>query len=99
MTLATDHQLAGFFDFLKHQLGLANVWLALSADHGIAPLPTVASKLRIPAANLSAAQMRTQVTQWLSDKLSPGHTAAFGKSCDSPIAWLDQDLFAGVNIH
>src|SRR5947208_3352001 len=56
MTLATDHQLAGYFDFLKHQLGLANVWLALSADHGIAPLPTVASKLRIPAANLSAAQ-------------------------------------------
>src|SRR5438876_7799752 len=58
MMLATDHQLAGFFDFLKHQLGLANVWLALSADHGIAPLPTVASRLRIPAANLSAAQMR-----------------------------------------
>src|SRR5207245_7670217 len=73
MTLATDHQFTGFFDFLKHRLGLANVWLALSADHGIAPLPTVASRLRIPAANLSAAQMRTQVNQWLSHTLSPGY--------------------------
>src|SRR5439155_4092115 len=99
MVLASDRQLAGFFDFLKHRLGLANVWLALSADHGIAPLPTVASKLRIPAANLSAAQMRTQVNQWLSDKLSPGHTAEYVKSFDYPIAWLDQDLFAAININ
>ncbi len=99
MTLATDHQLAGFFDFLKHQLGLANVWLALSADHGIAPLPTVASKLRIPAANLSAAQMRTQVNQWLSDKLSPGYRTEYVKSFDYPIAWLDQDLFATIKIN
>jgi hypothetical protein len=99
MTLATDHQLTGFFDFLKHHLGLANVWLALSADHGIAPLPRVASRLRIPAANLSAAQMRTQVNQWLSDKLSPSHTAEYVKSLDYPIAWLDQDLFAAININ
>ncbi len=99
MTLATDHQLAGFFDFLKHQLGLANVWLALSADHGIAPLPTVASRLRIPAANLSAAQMRTQVNQWLSDKLSPGYRTEYVKSFDYPIAWLDQDLFATIKIN
>src|SRR5947199_9676421 len=98
MTLATDHQLAGFFDFLKHQLGLANVWLALSADHGIAPLQTVASRLRIPAANLSAAQMRTQVNQWLSDKLSPGYRTEYVKSFDYPIAWLDPDLFAMIKI-
>src|SRR5204862_2729925 len=99
MTLATDHQLAGFFDFLKHQLGLANVWLALSADHSISPLPTVASRLRITAANLSAAQMRTQVNQWLSDKLSPGYRTEYVKSFDYPIAWLDQDLFATIKIN
>ena len=45
MALAMDRQLAGFFEFLGHQIGLANIWIALSADHGIAPVPKVAAKL------------------------------------------------------
>jgi predicted AlkP superfamily pyrophosphatase or phosphodiesterase len=98
MTLATDRQLAAFFDFLKHQIGLANVWLALSADHGIAPLPVVASRLRVPAANLSAARIRTQINQRLSEQLSPGHTAEYVKTLDYPIAWLDSEAFAAVKI-
>ncbi len=39
MAMAMDRQLAGFFEFLGHQIGLANIWIALSADHGVAPLP------------------------------------------------------------
>ena len=42
MALALDRQIADFFDFLGHQVGMANVWMALSADHGIAPLPEFA---------------------------------------------------------
>lgn len=98
MTVATDHQLAAFFDFLKRQIGLANVWLALSADHGIAPLPPVASKLRIPAANLSTPKMRAQINQLLSDKLSPGHSTEYVKALDYPIAWIDSDAFAALKI-
>ncbi len=56
MALATDRQLASFFNFLDHQIGLANVWIAFSADHGVSPLPAAASKLHIPAANLSPGQ-------------------------------------------
>jgi predicted AlkP superfamily pyrophosphatase or phosphodiesterase len=37
MTLALDKQLAEFFGFIGRQHGLANVWVALSSDHGIAP--------------------------------------------------------------
>ena len=50
MALAMDRQLAGFFEFLGHQMGLANVWIALSADHGVAPLASVAARLHLPAA-------------------------------------------------
>jgi predicted AlkP superfamily pyrophosphatase or phosphodiesterase len=99
MVVTTDRQLASFFDFLKRQLGLANVWLTLSADHGIAPLPPVAAKLHIPAANLSTAQMRTQINQWLSDKVSPGHAAEYVKSLDYPIAWLDSEAFTAAKIN
>src|SRR5438034_4953194 len=66
MALATDRQLAEFFDFLGHQIGLANLWIALSADHGIAPVPSVALRLRIPAAVVSPDKLRAQVNQVLS---------------------------------
>ena len=53
MVLAMDRQLADFFFLLGQQAGgLANLWIALSADHGVSPLPSVASALHIPAAGL-----------------------------------------------
>lgn len=38
-TVRTDRYLAAFFANLDKKLGLANVWIALSADHGVAPSP------------------------------------------------------------
>src|SRR5947209_1033267 len=75
MTLATDRQLADFFNFLGHQIGLANIWIALSADHGIAPLPSVAAKMHVPAANFSAEKLRAKINRMLSDKLFPSRPA------------------------
>jgi predicted AlkP superfamily pyrophosphatase or phosphodiesterase len=98
MALATDRQLAAFFDFLGHQIGLANVWIALSADHGIAPVPAFAEKLRIPAQALSAGLLREQLNATLSKKLSPGHAADYVKDFDYPLAWLDNDAFAAIHM-
>ncbi len=39
MTLRTDRYLADFFKFLDQTVGLDNVWITLSADHGVAPSP------------------------------------------------------------
>ncbi len=38
-TVRTDRYLATFFTDLDKKVGLANVWIALSADHGVAPSP------------------------------------------------------------
>src|SRR4029077_3827885 len=86
-SLATDRQLAGFFDFLGHQIGLANIWIALSADHGIAPLPEVADTMRLPAANVPGDKNRAQVNSTLSTRLS--HPAEYVKALDYPVAWLN----------
>jgi predicted AlkP superfamily pyrophosphatase or phosphodiesterase len=96
MTLATDRQLADFFTFLGQQLGLANVWLALSADHGIAPLPAVASSLRIPAANLDSDKMRADLNRILSARFSPAHPVEYVKYFDYPMVWLDDVQFSAV---
>ena len=57
MALDLDRQLADFINFLGHQIGLANVWIALSADHGVSSLPDAVKKLHIPAANLDATKL------------------------------------------
>jgi arylsulfatase A-like enzyme len=98
MALAMDRQLAEFFNFLGHQVGLANVWIALSADHGIAPLPTVANQLRIPAANLNADELEAQLNKALATKFAAGKPTAFVKSLDYPLAWLNDDAFSALKI-
>jgi arylsulfatase A-like enzyme len=97
MALALDHDLADFFNFLGHRVGLANVWVALSADHGISALPDAAKKLRIPAANLDAPKLEAQINSALTAKFSPGHSASYIK-LDYPVAWLNQDAFAALRV-
>ena len=97
MALALDRELADFFNFLGHQVGLANTWIALSADHGISALPDAAKKLRIPAANLGAGKLEAQINASLAAKFSPGHAASYIK-LDYPLAWLDQEAFAAARV-
>ncbi len=96
MALAMDRQLAGFFEFLGHQMGLANVWIALSADHGVAPLPTVAARMHLPAAGFSPDKMKGQVNSALSARFS--HSAEYVKDIDYPLAWVNSEAFAAVKM-
>jgi predicted AlkP superfamily pyrophosphatase or phosphodiesterase len=98
MALALDRQLAGFFDFLGHQIGLANVWIALSADHGVSPTPPAALKLHIPAANLEPRDLRASLNKVLSDQLSPGHPAEYVRDFDYPLIWVNEDVFGAAKI-
>src|SRR6266853_1646465 len=92
MALALDRELADFFSFLGHQIGLADTWIALSADHGVSALPDAAKKLRIPAANLDGAKLEAQINSALTAKFSPGHAASYVK-LDYPLAWLNESAF------
>jgi hypothetical protein len=97
MAIDLDHELADFFDFLGHQIGLVNVWVALSADHGVSTLPDAAKKLRIPAANLNAHDLEGEINNALTARFSPGHPAAYIK-LDYPVAWLDPDAFTAAHV-
>jgi len=94
MALELDRRLAEFFGFLGHQVGMANVWMALSADHGIAPLPEFGKTLRLPAANLDAKALREHINSLLSKKYAK--KADYLVDLDYPIAWLSEDAFAGT---
>jgi predicted AlkP superfamily pyrophosphatase or phosphodiesterase len=71
MALSIDHDLDGFFAWLDKSIGLKNVWLALSADHGVAPIPGEAAKLGIHAAALDMHKVYAGVNARLKARYSP----------------------------
>ncbi len=93
MALELDRQLAEFFGFLGHQIGMANVWMALSADHGVAPLPEFAKTLRLPAAHVDTESLHEQINSLLSKKY--GQKGDYLHDLDYPLAWLNAEAFAG----
>ncbi|HEY6370982.1 MAG TPA: alkaline phosphatase family protein [Candidatus Sulfotelmatobacter sp.] len=97
MALDLDRELADFLNFLGHQVGLANVWIALSADHGVSSLPDAVKKLHIPSANLNAAKLEAEINKAVVAKFSPGHPASYVK-LDYPLAWLDEAAFTSVHV-
>ncbi len=94
MALELDRSLAEFFNFLGHQIGMANVWMALSADHGIAPLPEFAKTLHLPAANLDGKGLRGQINSLLSKKYAK--KADYLLDLDYPMAWLNEEAFGAT---
>jgi hypothetical protein len=98
MALDLDKQFADFFNFLGHQIGLADVWIALSADHGVSVLPEVGRKLKIPAANLDNAKLEAQIDNAIAAKFPAAHPAKYVK-LDYPLAWLDPDAFTAVHVN
>jgi predicted AlkP superfamily pyrophosphatase or phosphodiesterase len=72
MILSLDRDLDGFFGWLDQSVGLKNVWLALSADHGVAPVPGEAAKLGIHSAVVDMQALYANLNAELSARFSPG---------------------------
>ncbi len=91
MILAMDRQVAGFFRELDKQFGLANVWIAVSADHGVSPVPEEASKFRIPAVNFDGSKFEDKLNQIIAQKVNrPGK---YVLDMYFPIVFLSEDAF------
>ncbi len=72
-TLRTDRYLAGFFKELDALVGLDNVWIALSADHGVAPNPGFVREHRLGIGNFGRDAVFTAVEQALSQAFGQDH--------------------------
>ena len=96
MMLALDRQLNDFFAYLGRQVGLANVVIALTADHGTAPAPAYASGLRLPAMAFDGKKYAAELNAKLSAKL--GKSAEYVISYSHPNVFLSEAAFAAVNM-
>ncbi len=100
MVLSLDHDLDGFFGWLDQAVGLKNVWLALSADHGVAPIPGEAAKLGIHAAAVNIQAVYERVNARLNARYSAQNkTAYLMPGPDLPYVVLNRQAFqaAGMN--
>ncbi len=69
-----DGNLDQFFQWLDQTVpgGLDNVWIVLTADHGVAPVPATAQQLGVPAATIQIQPLVAALNKSMNDRFSPG---------------------------
>jgi len=79
MVDSLDTDLDGFFTWLDKNVdgGLGNVWIALTADHGVAPVPAEAAKLGINAATIDLKKVVASLNEAMNAKFSPGEKVSY----------------------
>lgn len=102
MVDALDTQLDAFFTWLDKNIpgGLGNVWIALTADHGIAPIPATAAGLGLNAASVDLPKLTASLNYAVNMKFSPGEKLDYIlPHQDLPYISLNQAEFmkAGIN--
>jgi len=100
MILSLDRDLDGFYSWLDKTIGLQNIWLALSADHGVAPIPAEAAQLGIHAARLNMQTVYEQLNAKLNQRFSRDQQMQYIlPGPDLPYIVLDRRSFekAGVD--
>lgn len=99
--LRTDSMLAGFFSFLDQKVGLGNCVIALTSDHGIAPIPEYlkSKNPRIEAGRIGLGGITRLVSRILDAKFAKDATGTkwIDQVIDSDI-YLNRDVLSEKNI-
>jgi predicted AlkP superfamily pyrophosphatase or phosphodiesterase len=91
MVLATDKQISDFASFLTQQYGAGQFWLALTADHGVAPLHATDKQLAIPSESPSDSNVRVQLNKALSARLHK--QGDYVRTVSYPLVFVNSDAF------
>jgi hypothetical protein len=72
ISIQTDLILEKLFRFLDSRIGMSNVTVVLSSDHGVAPIPEVNVGRKMPGGRLSFSTISDSVQQALTEKFGEG---------------------------
>jgi predicted AlkP superfamily pyrophosphatase or phosphodiesterase len=99
MILSLDRDFDKFFTWLDQNVGLNNVWLALTADHGVAPVAGEAAKLGMDSAMVNMERLYAKLEQELNAKYSPGgHEEYLMPAPDLPYIVLNRHAFEMAHV-
>lgn len=88
-TIRLDRLLADFFAYLDQRVGLSNVLITLSADHGFMNIPEFSSSRRLDAGRIDPAKMIDDTNAALSAKFGEGK---YITTWWNPTLYVDYDL-------
>jgi Type I phosphodiesterase / nucleotide pyrophosphatase len=97
---AADVDLDSFFTWLDKHVdgGMANVWVALTGDHGVAPVLAVAANLGMPAATFDVKKMNMELNARLNQRFSPGQKINYLLGGEMPYLELDPRPFMQAKV-
>jgi arylsulfatase A-like enzyme len=100
MVLGLDRDLDRFFGWLDKTVGLKNVWIALTADHGVSPVPATAVALGMNAATVDLTALIAKLNGAMNARFSnPGNVIEYVlPSADLPYVVLDRRIFEAMKI-
>jgi hypothetical protein len=99
MIRSLDRDLDSFNTWLDKTVGLGNVWLALTADHGIAPIPAEAAKLGIDSGTVNLEKLYAKLNAELNERFSKGQKAQYlMPGPELPYIVLDRRAFQKARI-
>jgi arylsulfatase A-like enzyme len=98
MILGLDRDLDSFLTWLDQTVGLKNVWLALTADHGVAPIPAEAAKLGINAGTVDLEAVYTYLDKELNRRYSTEETEYLMPGTELPYLVLNKQAFEKVHV-
>ena len=88
VTLRTDRDLASFFAELDKLVGLKNVWIGLSADHGVSPNPAFIREHKLGMGTAQTALLRKTVEEAVTREFGNGEWIG---AIDLPYIYFDSE--------
>jgi len=95
ITVDTDKLLDKFFAYIDRRVGLGNVIVVLTADHGVAPVPEKNIERKMPGGRISVQSVRDKVQTGLAKKYGEGKWIV--GNADLAL-YLNLDLMAQKNL-
>jgi len=90
MTLRSDRQLAELFELLDQQVGKGRWLVAVTSDHGVAPIPEFAVQQRLGGGRFSAEAV-CQAVRDVLDSLASSAATQPAHACRFTLPWLHLD--------
>ena len=95
---AADTQLDSFFTWLDSTVGLKNVVVTFTGDHGVAPSIQVAQGYGLPARSLKPADLQDAIEKSLHERFKPTGTVKYVLGYDQPWVQIDPAPFTAQGI-
>lgn len=96
---AVDVSLNDFFTFLDKQIGLQNVIVALSGDHGVAPTMEAANNAQMPSTAIQSAPLLKALEAGMQKKWPAKKGEKYVLGGEYPYIQLNREAFEAVHVN